>query len=230
MLTRWYKTNAALAGRKLKVISLTRDPATRHISELLQRFDIRALASWYHSVTGLDIVSDQDLSSAVTQLWHQVARLVLECKPSIDLSTANTRGHAATISMSPPQPYLAHYFARTMRNLEWFDQQFRPLFDLDIRDMPELAKDGIALRELDFADTLIVRYEDLGRHVGAIARFLGITNLEVPPVNVTKKKAHAPTILAAARTFNTTELGRAFARELRESGYGRACGYDKLSS
>lgn len=230
MLTRWYKTNASSARRKVKVISLTRDPATRHVSHLLQRFDIRSLADWYRVATGLDVMTDQDLAIAVTELWRQVAQLVLDSKPSVDFPEAHARGHAAAMSMSPPQPYLARYFAQTVGPLGWFDQQFRPVFDLDIRDMPELAKSGIAQRELSFADILVVRYEDLTRHRGAIAHFLGVSGLELPPVNVTKTKAHAQTILAAARTFNATDLGQAFARELRESDYGRACGYDKLSS
>lgn len=230
MLIRWHKTNAASAGRKVKVISLTRDPVTRHVSHLLQRFDIRSLASWYRVVTGLSVVTDQDLTRAVTELWCQLARLVLESKPSVDFAKAYARGHAAAMSMSPPQPYLAQCFAQTVGPLGWFDQQFRPVFDLDIRDMPELAKGDIARRELTFADILVVRYEDLTRHLGAMAHFLGISSLELPPVNVTQKKAHAQTILAAARAFDATDLGRDFARELRESDYGRACGYDKLSN
>jgi hypothetical protein len=230
MLTRWYKTNAASAGRKVKVISLTRDPATRHVSHLLQRFDFRSLADWYRTVANLDVMTEQDLTKAVMELWRQLAQLVLESKPSVDLPRAHAHGTAAIASMSPPQPYLAKHFAQTIGPLGWFDEQFRPVFDLDIRDMPELAKNGIAQRELSFADILIVRYEDLTRHLGAMADFLCISSLELPPVNVTEKKAHAQDILAAARTFNATDLGRAFARELRESDYGRACGYDKLSS
>jgi hypothetical protein len=230
MLTRWYKTNAASAGRKVKVISLTRDPVTRHVSHLLQRFDIRSLADWYRVVTGLDVVTDQDLTRAVTELWRQLAQLVLGSKPSVDFPKACARGHAAAMSTSPPHPYLARCFTQTVGPLGWFDQQFRPVFDLDIRDMPELAEGGIAQRELTFADILVVRYEDLTRHLGAIAHFLGVSSLELPPVNVTREKAHAQTILTAARTFNATDIGRAFARELRESDYGRACGYDKLSN
>jgi hypothetical protein len=128
MLTRWYKTNAASAGRKLKVISLTRDPVTRHVSHLLQRFDIRSLADWYRR----DVTTDQDLTRAVTELWTQLAQLVLESKPSVDFAKAYARGHAAAMSMSPPQPFLAKCFAQTVGPLGWFDQQFRPVFDLDI--------------------------------------------------------------------------------------------------
>src|SRR5262249_11569000 len=54
MLTRWYRANGAAAGHRLKVITLTRDPANRYVSQLLQQagHEPGALRSWYRDLTG----------------------------------------------------------------------------------------------------------------------------------------------------------------------------------
>jgi hypothetical protein len=230
MLVRWYRANAAKTGRKLKVVSLTRDPATWHVSHLLQRFDFPALAEWHRGFTGADSRGEMDVGVAVTELLRQVAKLTVETQPSVDLAQAYARGHGATMAMVPPQPYIAEHFGRALGPLGWFDHQFTPVFGVNIRDLPELAEEGIARRELGYADILIVRYEDLSRHLGAVAHFLDISSLTLPPVNVTDQKAYAGAVQAAARAFDATDLGLAFARELRQSAYGRACGYDRLST
>jgi hypothetical protein len=93
--------------------------------------------------------------------------------------------------------------------------------------VPEFAAQGIARRNLGFADVLIVRFEDLAKHMDAVAQFVGLTSLELPRRNVTAEKPYANQVLEAARSFAATELGIAFQRELRGSDYGRACGYDK---
>jgi hypothetical protein len=92
--------------------------------------------------------------------------------------------------------------------------------------LPEFPQSGLAYRDLGSIEVLVVRYEDFGRHLGEIARYVGLPMLDVPPRNVTAEKPHAAPILDAARAFFATELGIAFQREVRQTSYGRACGYD----
>lgn len=131
--------------------------------------------------------------------------------------------------MTPPQPYVARNFSRALAPLTWFDEQFTPMFDIDIRALPEFAEQGLAHRDLGFADLLFVRFEDIAKHMDTIGRFVGLPSLELPPRNVSAKKPFANQVLDAARSFYKTELGIAFQRELRRSDYGRACGYDRLA-
>jgi hypothetical protein len=226
MLVRWYRQNAVAPGRRLKVISLTRDPAPRFISCLLQRhgYDAKPLLDWHRETSG----GSGDVGAAAGALMRQVARLIVETRPSADLAVAGTRGPELAMAMTPPQPYLAGAVRSALEPLAWFSTQFKPVFGIDLRALPELAERGLAQREFDFADILVVRYEDLARHLDAIARFVGMPALALPLRNVSADKAHGNQIQDAARNFWTSELGQALQRELRQSEYGRLCGYDRL--
>lgn len=228
MLVRWYRQNPVAPGRRLKVITLTRDPASRFISLLLQQhgYDPKPLVDWHRNTAGVSGAGD--VGAAAGALLRQVAALIIETKPSVDLEAARAHGTALAMAMTPPQPYLAQAVQSALDPLAWFDNQFMPMFEVDLRVLPEFAASGLAQRDLGFADILVVRYEDLARHVDAIARLVGLPALEVPAWNVSAEKTYGAQILDAARSFQASELGQAFQRELRQSEYGRACGYDRL--
>jgi hypothetical protein len=228
MMVRWYRQNAVAPDRRLKVISLTRDPASRFISVLLQRhgYDPKPLADWHRDSAGVSGAGD--VGSAASALLRQVAALIVETRPSVGLAAARARVSELAMAMTPPQPYLAQTVQSALDPLAWFDDQFAPMFGIDLRALPEFAASGLAQRNLGFADVLIVRYEDLTRHVDAIARFVGLPALTVPARNVSADKTYGAQILDAARSFQASELGQAFQRELRQSEYGRVCGYDRL--
>jgi hypothetical protein len=227
MLVRWYKTNDVSPARRLKVLTLTRDPVAWHISQLLQGsgHSARRLIEWHRTFAAEETAGDDSVGAAMAELLRQVGRLVAETRPSAGFATARERGRALAMAMTPPQPYIADRFRRALVPLGWFDEQFTPLFGVDIRELPELASEGLARRDLGFADLLVVRFEDLGRHLGAIAAFAGLGEFTLPPRNVGAEKTHAGAILEAARAFHATELGTAFRHELRQSDYARACGY-----
>ena len=227
MLVRWYRQNPVAPGRRLKVITLTRDPASRFISLLLQQhgYDPKPLVDWHRNTAGVSGAGD--VGAAAGALLRQVAALIVEAKPSVDFASARARGPELAMAMTPPQPYLAQAAHSALDPLAWFDNQFMPMFGVDLRALPEFAASGLAQRDLGFADILVVRYEDLARHVDAIARLVGLPALTVPARNVSVEKAYGAQILEAARSFQASELGQAFQRELRQSDYGRACGYDR---
>ena len=211
MLVRWYRQNPVAPDRKLKVISLTRDPASWFISSLLQRHghDPMPLVNWHRDATGVS--GADDVGAAAGALMRQVATLILETKPSVDLVAARAHGPELAVATTPPQAYLAETVRGALDPLAWFDDQFTPIFGIDLRALPEFAASGLAQRDLGFADFLIVRYEDLARHVDAIARFVGLPALTLPARNVSAEKAYGAQILDAARSFQASELGQAFA-------------------
>jgi hypothetical protein len=185
------------------------------------------LKRWHRDFSGATTSGSEE---AIQALLSQVARLLVETKPSADLQAARARGRALAMGMIPPQPYIAESFDDVLLPLRWFDEQFTPLFGLDIRTLPELAREGVALRDLGFADVLVLRFEDLRTHTDRIAQLAGLPDLVIPPRNVTTEKPYAHEILRGARRFLQTDLGAAFQRELRNSDYGRACGYDRLTT
>jgi hypothetical protein len=205
-----------------------RDPAARFVSALMQQYGYRPtrLVDWHRDFPGAADVGH--VGAAAGALMQQVAALTVEARPSLDLATAGTCGSALAMAMTPPQPFLAESFQTALHPLAWFDRQFKPIFEIDLRALPELAERGLAERTLGFADILIVRYEDLSRHRDAIARFVGLPALELPAWNVSADKTYGSQIQEAARSFWASDAGRAFQHELRQSEYGRACGYDRL--
>jgi hypothetical protein len=227
MLVRWYRRNQVAPERKLKVITLTRDPAARFASSLMQRYGYQPhrLVDWHRNFPGASEVGQ--VGAAAGALLRQVAALTLQARPSLDLAAARARGTEMAMAMTPPQPFLAESFHIALDPLDWFDRQFRPMFGIDLRALPELAEHGLAERTLDFADVLVVRFEDLSRHVDAIGRFVGLPAFEVPAQNASADKAYGNQLQAAARSFWASELGSAFQRELRQGEYGRLCGYDR---
>ena len=228
MMVRWHKENKVAADRKLKVISVTRDPVSWYISHCLEQTgrNPSRLNRWHRDFSG---ASASDSGDAMDALLRQIARLLVETRPSADLQAARARGRTLALGLNPPQPYIAEAFDTALLPLRWFDEQLTPLFGLDIRTLPELARDGVAARDLGFADILVLRFEDLRRLTDRIAQFAGLQALAVPPRNVTTEKPHAQEILQGARRFLQTDLGAAFQHELRNSDYGRACGYDRLA-
>lgn len=92
MLMRWYRTNEVSSGRRLKVITLTRDPATRYVSHLLQLVghDPRDLIEWYREVT--DGKAEGDLREASGTLLRRWLDWLSRRGPR---SIWRRRGHAA---------------------------------------------------------------------------------------------------------------------------------------
>jgi hypothetical protein len=56
-----------------------------------------------------------------------------------------------------------------------------PLFDIDIGALPEFRQSGLVHRDLGSVEVLVVRFEDLGRHLGEIARYVGLRRSIFPP-------------------------------------------------
>lgn len=228
MLVRWYRSNQVPADRKLKVVTFTRDPVDWFISHFVQRFghDACPLVGWHRHVAGNGLDRD-DAGKAAAEMFRQAGEIVVEVRPSADVASARRKAMARVTTLNPPQPQLGQTIESAFGPVSWFERQFTPLFDIDLRSLPEFRESGLAQRDLGSIEILVVRFEDLARHRDAICRHVGLETLTVKPRNVTSEKPHAGPILQAGREFLATELGLAFQRELRATEYGRASGYDR---
>jgi hypothetical protein len=228
MLVRWYRLNQVPFDRKLKVVTLTRDPVDWFISHFVQRFgrDASPLVEWHRHATGAGLVRD-GAGTAAAEMFRQVGDIVVEARPSADVASARRKAMARVTTLNPPQPQLGRTIESALGPISWFERQFTPLLDIDLRSLPEFRESGLAQRDLGSVEILVVRFEDFARHRGAICRHVGLETLKVGQRNVTSEKPHAGPILQAGREFLATELGLAFQRELRATEYGRACGYDR---
>ena len=228
MLVRWYQQHQVAPERKLKVIALTRDPALRFQSALMQMFgyDPSRLVSWHRDFSGNSNIGEA--AAATVALMGEVAALTLKTKPSCDLAAARMRGRELAMAVTPPQPLVAEGLHVALHPLDWFEREFTPIFGIGLSGLPELAEFGLVERTHDSVDILVLRYEDLSRHLDALARFVGVPALELPARNVSIDKTYGRAIREAAQPFWASDAGRDFQRELRQTAYGRACGYDRL--
>jgi hypothetical protein len=103
MLARWYRVSEVPPDRKLKVITLTRDPVTRFVSHLLQRigYDAKRLIDWHREFAG-SRTDGSDLGAAAGDMFRQVARIVVEAKPSVDVEVARVNALALAMKLDPP--------------------------------------------------------------------------------------------------------------------------------
>jgi hypothetical protein len=228
LLVKWYQDNKRRAGRRLKVVTLTRDPVAWHRSAFIQIWADTgpAIVNWHRRRLGLAEDAPVDPLDALRRLLAEIVPVVAAAKPSQGCEAA--RAEAERLAAADGSPLLSREIDRLVRPLEWFDLEIRPLFGFDVLADPALAKGGVVRMENDFSELLALRYEDLAANTPEIGRFLGVTDFAVGRRNVTERKKAASEILAAiVEAFSTTE-GRLLARELRNSRYGRACGYDRL--
>jgi hypothetical protein len=228
MLVRWYQTHKQYKGRRLKVITLTRDPVTHYPSGLL---DLRIgpkpdIVGWYRARLGRSDAADE--TQAIAAFVAELASIIAEGQPSAG-AAAHPRCIALARQRWPQHPVVAAEVAEWLRPLSWFDDEIASIFGLDMLASPELRERGWVKRSNDWVDILALKFEELPSTVPQIQRFLDLPELTLPRANVTRGKPGAADVARAMQSVLATEAGRACARELRMSPYARACGYDLLT-
>ncbi len=229
MLVRWYQAHKQYKGRRLKVVTLTRDPVTHYPSGLL---DLRIgakpdIKGWYRARPGA--METVDEIRAMTAFVTELASIIAEGKPS-DGVAAHDRCIALARRRWPEHPVVAAEVAEWLRPLSWFDDEITAIFGLDLLASPELRERGWVERSNDWVDILALKFEELPSVFPQIQRFLDLRELTLPRANVTSGKPGADDVAHAMQALLATEVGQACARELRASPYGRACGYDRLTA
>jgi hypothetical protein len=224
MLVRWYQTHRRYRGRKLKVVTLTRDPVTFYISNFIQRRDfvVPEVRAWQRARLGAAAGAKLDDAQAVQDFAAELASIVVEA--GIEKAGA---AEALAGRRWPDHPAVAQEVKTCLRPLTWFDTEITGLFGLDALAAPELRERGWIILENDWVEILVLRFEQLTELVPKIAEFAGLSGLALDRRNVTSGKAGASTYKAAMQAAFETPTGQAYVRTLRASTYARACGYDR---
>lgn len=222
MLVRWYQAHGPYQGRRLKLITLTRDPVTHYISSFIQRRKLllAKIEAWGRARTGAGEHADdlQAVRDFVLELASIIADAGVEaCEAPIALARARW----------PDQPFVAQEVGSCLRSLTWLDAELRPTFDLDVLAGLELRQRGWVILQNDWAEVLALRFEQLTSLTPIIAEFVGMRDLVLPQANVTSGKPGASAYKAAILDALETPAGQAYVRAVRGSAYARACGYDE---
>jgi hypothetical protein len=227
-LVRWYRDHKQYNRHRLKVITLTRDPVTHYPSAFIHRRArvMPAIRNWHKTARP---ASEQGAEEAevLAIFLKELAGIISEGRPS---SGASGCQHCLDLAAErwPAHPVLADELGALLLPLTWFDREMAPLLGVDVLASAALRQHGWIACSNDWMDVLVLKFEQLPSLVSQIQRFCGLSELALPRRNVTSAKAGAAEIATAMQSFLESPEGRACARELRTSPYGRACGYDRL--
>ena len=230
MMVRWYRRHKQYKGRRLKVITLTRDPITHYPSNFLHRRDSvrEKIFAWSRARANLDMLDPIDAEQAMSSFVMELASIIAEGRPSTGLS-GHGRCMALAVQRWPEHPVVAGEVSAWLSPLGWFEHQIAPVFGLDMLAAPELRERGWGERSNEWVDILVLKFEALSSLIPEVQRFFDLPELALPRENVTSAKTGAAEIAAATRVALATPIGQACIRELRTSPYGLACGYDRLT-
>jgi hypothetical protein len=229
MMIRWYRRNKQYKGRRLKVITLTRDPVTHYPASFLHRRDKARgeILAWSRAHSSLELRDSIDAEKAMSSFVMELASIIAEGRPSTGLA-AHGRCIALATQRWPRHPVVASEVGAWLSPLAWFESEMTPTFGLDMLAAPELRDRGWAERSNEWVDILVLKFEALSSLIPEIQRFFDLPELALPRENVTSAKPGAAEVAAAMRLALDTPAGQACIRELRASPYGQACGYDRL--
>jgi len=229
LLVRWYQRHKRRNGEKLKVITLTRDPVAWYTSMFVQRdWQFRPpILQWQRDRLGLPDGETVDAAQAVRDVQAELQSMIAAIGPLDDIEAAVAAARRLARERWPDHAIMESLVETCLTPLFWFDREIRDIFGIDLLSEPKLRKDGWVVVENDHARILALRFEELQSNILAVARFLGLSNLELPMTNVMRDNARLAPILAATQEAFASAPGRAFARSVRQSRYGRALGYDQ---
>ena len=229
MMIRWYRQHKQYKGRRLKVITLTRDPVTHYPSGFWRRRDSARpqILSWSRARLNRRPQDPIDEAEAMSSFVAELASIIVEGTPS-SWPGAYQRCTGLAVQRWPEHPVVASEVGWWLFPAAWFESEMTPIFGMDVLAAPELRDRGWAERSNEWADILVLKFEALTPLIPEIQRFFNLSELALPRENVTSAKEGSAEMADAVRVALGTPVGRACARELRTSPYSRACGYDRL--
>jgi hypothetical protein len=229
-LLQWYKRHKTRNGARLKIITVTRDPVTWMSSHLvLRRYaTLPQIRAWYSALdpANLDPAAVDELE-AVRAFGAALGEMILAAKPSHGLAPAVAELHRLARARYPSASEFLSVATSALSCGAWFDREVKPVLGLDLLADARLRDSGALRTETDYAEILVVRFEDLRGSLPLFRDFLGLDSFALPHSNPTPREHRD--VRAAFEAGLEQAGGGAVRRELRATAYGKACGYDRLT-
>lgn len=232
-LLHWYKQHKTRNGARLKIITLTRDPVSWMSSHLvLRRYaTLPKIRAWHVAAAGLDPASLDpaavDELAAVRAFGAAFGEMILAARPSHGLAPAVGELRRLAHARYPSADEFLSVATAALSCGTWFDREVKPVLGLDLLADARLRDSGALRTETDYAEILVVRFEDLRGSLPLFGDFLGLRNFALPHSNPTQSEHRD--MRAAFEAGLEQAGGAAVRRELRATAYGKACGYDRLT-
>ncbi|HEY3149654.1 MAG TPA: putative capsular polysaccharide synthesis family protein [Dongiaceae bacterium] len=225
----WYRMYKRRNGHRLKIITVTRDPATWIGSHLilLRHKTLPLVRDWYAAHAGLAAGPPIDDLAALRAAAAEIGRIILAIRPSRGLQPALSDLHS--MAKEDGGHGLAQLARSGLSCADWFSHELAPLIGVDPLGDPSLRERGYACFDTDHAEIMVLRFEDLRRLTPTLGAFLGIPDFELPHANATSRTSDRAALSAAFEAGIEDAGGALVRRELRATPYARSCGYDRLT-
>ena len=226
-LLHWYKQHKTRNGARLKIVTLTRDPASWMSSNLVLRKHetLPQIRAWHAVASGREAADDLEAMRAFSAA---LGEMILATKPSRDLDAAIVEIGRLAEMRWPSAHQFKTLAAQGLSCATWFEHEVRPVLGLDLLADPRLRDSGAARAETDYAEILTLRFEQLPASAPLFCDFLGLGSFALPHSNATAHGDDRAALRAAFDAGVEQAGGAAVRRELRATPYGKACGYDRL--
>lgn len=226
----WYRQHKRRNGERLRIVTLTRDPATwigSHLILLLHK-TLPQVRSWYRIHAGLKADQPVDDIAAMRAFGAELGALIIATRPSRGGYEALAELRKIASERWPGDEGFSRMAFSIVACGNWFELEITQTFGTDLLALPALREQGFASCETDHAEMMVLRFEDLKRLVPVLGEFLGIPDFALPHDNATPEDENRAALRAAFEAGLETAGGAAVRRELRNTAYGKACGYDAL--
>ena len=220
----WFRECGTRRGRRLKIITLARDPLAWYAAYFIQGYEgyRQGVEAWRESIGKLPAATAP--AAVVADFQRAVQARLLSASDSYAQSTPG-HGYDRREPGASAGAYAVAVHARMLaRPLHWFDVFLRPVLGVDVYAQAFDTRRGWSVIAGEFADVLVVKFERLGELAGVIGDFAGVEGLVMDRENVTSEKSDAADIKAAIRAAYTDELRHAIyaSRYCQHFGYAAA--------
>ncbi len=185
----WFKKNAAMTGKRLKVITLCRDPIDWYRSEFIQNFNgyYPEIAAWLQLHPKLKTEATQ--IAQLTQFFQLAFDIAAGLSIPIIDPTYGQKLHQSIAKAGFSQGgTLARHLVRFAAPLRWFPDHFEPVFNINPLAYDLSDENPTVYMDTEFAEILLIRYENIAQTLATIAHFVGLDQFSMPLKNSSKDK------------------------------------------
>ena len=212
-------------NKRLKIISLVRNPYDWYVSEFIQNFPAYepGVLRWF-AMNFPGEPQGTPLSFKMQKLQEAISSLAVGVRPEIGSQeffrsvTILERRKSRGIQMT------AKHVRRLCRPHTWFDNFFLSLFKIDIYDYAKDINRGHAIAANDYADFLFLKYEMLENSSPVFEDFLEIENFGLNKKNVSSKKYASADIRSGIEAARSSD----FLSKIGKTKYSCEFDYDKV--
>ncbi len=217
----WFREYGAARGRRLKIITLARDPLDWYAASIIQDFAgySKGIDAWCKTCTELS--ASRATADRVEDFQRAVQERLL-ATPDELVQSIPGQGNYCRYPEESNDSFAVGLLSRLMaKPLKWFDTHLLPVLDVDVYAHSFDPQRGWSVIEGEFADVLVLKFERLSELTEVIGKFAGVESLVIGQRNVTHEKTGADDIKAAIRNAYTDELRHAIyaSRYCRHFGY-----------